>query len=415
MTTERTGASATFPIDLADPDFLSGDRTEAYRGLRAAGAALPLPLGPGDPAQVLSRHADVRAVLRLPEGRVQPAGTVAPPWIEGPARERLRANLVQVDDPEHARLRNAVGPMFIPRRVEQFRSSAQASVAAALHGVREQDGTVDAVADLGVNIPRGVICRFLGIPEQDWDHLTENQHAFLMIFSPAPLEVEQKAALESITRFYLDYFDDFLSSRTHDAHSPFVQLLLDAESAGTLSHVEVLSLMHTVLDAGYETTRTSISNLVELLTEQPGLLRQLSEEPGLVDTAVEEVLRYRTPLHVRERYLVEDLTISDGSVLPSGTRAIVMLAAANRDEAQFPDADRLDLRRANAATHVAFGGGLHHCLGAPIARIQLQETLRGLIQEFDSVELREPGRRFPDLIFPALLSLPVTLRPRAPR
>ena len=361
----------------------------------------------------MSNYTDVRAILRLPEGRVQPRGTVAPPWLEGVALDRLRANLVQIDKPDHTRLRNVVGPMFIPRRVEQFREFAADSVARAIANVRARGGTADAVQDLGVDIPRGVICRFLGIPEEDWGRLTENQHAFLLIFSPAPLDQDQMGALNGITKFYLDYFENFLASRPRVEHSPFVQLLLDAEQAGEISHVETLSLVHTILDAGYETTRTSISNLVELLGQQPELLEQLRADPGLVPAAVEESLRFRTPLHVRERYLVEDFTTSDGTVLPSGTRAIVMVAAANRDPAEFPDPDRLDLRRANASNHVAFGGGMHHCLGAPIARIQLQETLRGILDAFESVELLEPGQRFPDLIFPALTSLPVTLHPRS--
>ena len=222
----------TFPIDLSDQGFLAGDRTEAYRRLRDTGTAVPLALGPGDPAQVVSNYTDVRAILRLPEGRVQPRGTVAPPWLEGVALDRLRANLVQIDKPDHTRLRNVVGPMFIPRRVEQFREFAADSVARAIANVRAQGGTADAVQDLGVDIPRGVICRFLGIPEEDWGRLTENQHAFLLIFSPAPLDQDQMGALNGITKFYLDYFENFLASRPRVEHSPFVQLLLDAEQAG---------------------------------------------------------------------------------------------------------------------------------------------------------------------------------------
>ncbi|WP_018634952.1 cytochrome P450 [Parafrankia elaeagni] len=408
MTTD----AAAFPIDLFDQGFLAGDRTEPYRQLRDTGAVLPLTLGPGEPARVLSNHADVRAVLRLPRGRVQPLGSVAPPWLTGPALERLRANLVQVDDPDHARLRNVVGPMFIPRRVEQFRELAVESVARAIANVQAKDGVVDAVQDLGVDIPRGVICRFLGIPEDDWHRLTEQVHTFLLIFSPAPLTEEQQGLLNGATQFFFDYFDAFLDSRPRAEHSPFAQLLLDAESAGDLSHVEVLSLMHTILDAGYETTRTSISNLVELLVQQPEVLEELRAVPDLVPAAVEELLRFRTPLHVRERYLVEEFEASDGTVLPAGTRAIVMIAAANRDPAEFADPDRFDLHRGNASGHLAFGGGMHHCLGAPIARIQVQETLRGILANFDSVEQREPGQRFPDLIFPALTTLPVTLHPR---
>ncbi len=408
MTTVDT---ATFPIDLTDNTFLTGDRTDAYRVLRESGTALPLDLGGDAPAWVISHYADVREILRLPEGRVQPLAMEAPPWIAGPSRDRLRANLVQINNPDHSRLRNVVGPMFIPRRVEQFREFAIASVDRALGHVLERDGVIDAVESLGVAIPRGVICRFLGIPEDDWEHLTAAQHDFLLIFSPAPLVKDQLAALNNTTQFYLDYFDEFLAGRRLDQHSPFVQLLLGAEQSGDVNHTEVLSLIHTILDAGYETTRTSISNLIEILTQQDDLLDLLRAEPDLVPSAVEEILRYRTPLHVRERYLPEEFRTSDGTILPAGARAILMLAAANRDPDVFAEPDVLDLNRSNAKFHVAFGGGVHHCLGAPIARIQLQETLRGLMRTFESVGLHEPGQRFNDLIFPALTSLPVTMHP----
>ncbi|WP_445521125.1 cytochrome P450 [Streptomyces sp. NEAU-174] len=409
MSTTDATASVAFPVDLTDPEFLAGTRDEPYRRLRESGSALPLAMGPGDPAYIVSNYDDVRTLLRLPEGRVQPLGLSAPPWIQGAALERLTANLVQTDEPVHSRLRNVVGPMFIPRRVEQFREFATASVARAMANVREKDGIVDAVQALGIDIPRGVICRFLGIPEDDWQRLTENQHEFLLIFSPAPLDDGQRARLEKITTFYLDYFETFLADTPREDHSPYVKLLLDAEDAGDLNHVEVLSLMHTVLDAGYETTRTSITNLVEVLAQQPELFERLRAKPEIAPAAVEELLRLRTPVHVRERYLPENFTASDGTVLPAGAHVILMIAAANHDDGKFAEPDRLNLERDNAKDHLAFGGGMHHCLGAPIARIQLQETLRGLIENFESIELRQPGQRFPDLVFPALLTLPVTL------
>lgn len=395
-----------FPVDLANPAFLVGDRTDAYQLLRERGT---VPWPHQDMTWVVSRHSDVRDIARAVTTRVQPAGTVAPPWLNtGPGHDRLRANLVQVDEPEHSRLRNVVGPLFIPRRIEQFREFAAESVNAALS--RVVDGQqFDAVAQIAVDIPKGVICRFLGIPEHDWGRLTENQHDFLMIFSPVPLTDEQKTALDSVTMFYLDYFENFLAGRPAAEHSPYVRLLLEAEARGELTRIEVLSLIHTVLDAGYETTRTSISNIIEILASHPEIFEQLKATPELAGSATEELLRFRTPLHVRERYLVDSFTASDGTVIPAGAHVILMLAAANRDETTFANPDSIDLDRDNASHHVAFGGGLHHCLGAPIARIQIQETLRGLITGFDRIDPAEPGTRFPDLIFPALTALPVSM------
>lgn len=394
--------------DLTDETFLSGDRTQEYLELRAMGAAVPLPTADGVPTWLVSHHADVAALNRLPETRLQPAGAVAPEWLdEGPALQRLKANLSQIDAPAHTRLRKVVGPMFIPRRVEQFRELATDSVRRAIERLLARTDVVDAVQDLAVDVPKGVICSFLGIPEEDWGVLTKDQHNFLLIFSPMPIDGAQKSALDQITQFYLDYFDEFVRSRSLEQHSPFVRLVLEAERAGEISHVEALSLLHTVLDAGYETTRTSISNAVQLLGQHPHILGALREEPGLVNNIVEEFLRYRTPVHVRVRFLTDNYVASDGTVLAAGSKVILMLAAANRDGAVFGNGDELDILRENAGSHQAFGGGLHHCLGAPIARIQLQETLLGLADAFSHIELCDGSHRYPDLMFPALMTLPV--------
>ncbi|WP_032393587.1 MULTISPECIES: cytochrome P450 [Nocardiaceae] len=399
--------SPAFPIDFRDESFLAGDRAQAYAKLRELGT---VPWPNMKSTWIVSRHQDIRDITRSTTTRVQPAGTTAPAWLDdSPARDRLRANLVQIDEPDHSRLRNVVGPLFIPRRVAQFRDFATESVASALSQITDGE-TIDAVRQIAVDIPRGVICRFLGIPEEDWGCLTESQHDFLMIFSPVPLDELQTTALNAITTFYLDYFEDFLSTRTADEHSPYVRLLLEAEARGELSHIEVLSLIHTVLDAGYETTRTSISNIFEIFALHPEIFAELKSNPALVETATEELLRFRSPLHVRERYLVEPFAASDGTVLPAGAHVILMLAAANRDDTVFDNPNSIDFRRSNANQHLAFGGGLHHCLGAPIARLQIQETLKGLITGFDRIEPAGAGSRFPDLIFPALTSLPVAMR-----
>ncbi|OLT33714.1 hypothetical protein BJF84_21525 [Rhodococcus sp. CUA-806] len=176
----------------------------------------------------------------------------------------------------------------------------------------------DAVADLAVGVPRGVICHLLGVPEEDWAMLAEKQNAFLMIFSPAPLPEHLMASLDEVTTFYLDYFDSILARTPEAEYSDYVRTLVDGEKRGDLTHTEVLSLMHTVFDAGYETTRTSISNTVELLATVPGLFETLSSAaPAEIDNAIEEILRVRAPIHARDRILTEDYTASDGTVVPA--------------------------------------------------------------------------------------------------
>ena len=394
------------PIDLDDPAFLSGDRSAAYQTMLTESPIARAEMG-GHEVFLASRHADVAAISRLSDARVRPLGELAPAWMgSGPTSERLRANLAQTDAPVHTRLRQVVGPMFIPRRIEKLRQVSAKSVDRTLDALSVSQ--FDAVADLAVGVPRGVICHLLGVPEEDWAMLAEKQNAFLMIFSPAPLPGHLMASLDEVTTFYLDYFDSILARTPEAEYSDYVRTLVDGEKRGDLTHTEVLSLMHTVFDAGYETTRTSISNTVELLATVPGLFETLSSAaPAEIDNAIEEILRVRTPIHARDRILTEDYTASDGTVVPAGARVFNMLAASNLDEDVYPDPTSVDPFRVNAKVHNAFGGGLHHCLGAPIARIQLQETMKGLVQRFTAFDVVGASSRHPSLVFPALATLPV--------
>ncbi len=402
-------------IDFHDPDFLRGDRTAVYDRLRAEHPVwhMPQDANPQEPdTWVVSRHADVEALLRLAGTRVQPAGLDAPAWMaEGPARQRLRANLAQTDAPVHHRMRGVLGPLFIPRRIEALRAVSADSVARALQAVAHRDGAFDVVQEIAQQVPKGVICHMLGIPEADWGKLIAMQHDHLLIFSFSALTVDEAARLDAVVQFYKDYFGVLLDGAGED--TPLVASLRAAQERGELSRTEVLSIMHTVLDAGFETTRTSISNAMELLASVPGLFDQLRNDPALVNNGVEELLRVRTPIHVRHRFLTAPFTASDGTVIPAGAQVLLMLASANRDAGVFDDPHRIDLRRGNASRHQAFGGGLHHCLGAPLARIQLQETLRGLVRSYDSLALADgPGPRYPSLKFPALSSLHVVAERR---
>jgi cytochrome P450 len=263
---------------------------------------------------------------------------------------------------------------------------------------------VDAVG-FAARVPRGVLRLLIGMPDEDWGPLLATQLDFLAIFSPFPLPPEPQARLDEVTQFYFDYFDGLLGCLAEPPE--LVRRLLAAEEGGELSHDEVLSVMHTVLDAGFETTRTSISNVVELFATVPGLFDGVRGDSALVGGMVEETLRLRAPVQVVTRILTEDHAASDGTVLPAGTRVLALVGSANTDDRLFPAPSVPDLRRENAARHLSFGGGLHHCLGAPLARVQLQETVAALAGRFERVEPTGASGRHPSLIFPSLHTLPV--------
>jgi cytochrome P450 len=394
--------TTTMP-DLEDPAFLTGDRSGAYRALRDEAPVLRIG-EPGAETWLLSRHEDVQVVLRSTSTRMQPDGQDAPGWMpEGPARRRLRGNMVQTDRPIHTRLRGVVGPLFTARQSDRLRAAAAAEVAAELDGLPAGE-TVDAVA-MAARVPRGVLRLLIGMPDEDWAPLLATQFDFLSIFSPFPLAPEQQARLDEVAQSYLTYFDGLLGRLSEPPE--LVRRLLAAEEAGDLSHDEVLSVMHTVLDAGFETTRTSITNVIELFATVPGLSDAVRDDPSLIPGMVEETLRLRAPVQMVTRILGEDQAASDGTVVPAGARVLAVIGAANVDDRVFVEPSVADLRRANATRHLSFGGGLHHCLGAPLARVQLQEAVRALVRRFDGVELAGTPGRHPSLIFPALHTLPV--------
>jgi cytochrome P450 len=394
--------TTTMP-DLDDPAFLTGDRSEAYRALRDTAPVLRLG-PPDDGTWLLSRHADVQTVLRATSARMQPEGRDAPDWMpDGPALRRLRANMVQTDSPVHTRLRSVVGPLFTARQSDRLRDAAAREVAAELDAL--PDGAeVDAV-EVAARVPRGVLRLLIGMPDEDWAAVLRTQTDFLMIFSPFPLPAEQQARLDEVSASYLDYFDGLLGRL--DEPPELVRRLLAAEESGELSRDEVLSLMHTVLDAGFETTRTSISNLVELFATVPGLLDAVRAEEALVPGVVEEALRLRAPVQMTTRILTEDQVMSDGTEVPAGSRTMAVIGAANLDERVFAEPGLVDPRRENAARHLAFGGGLHHCLGAPLARVQLRETATAFVRRIRRVDLAGGAHRHQSLIFPSLSTLPV--------
>ncbi|MEJ2885710.1 cytochrome P450 [Actinomycetospora aeridis] len=395
----------TATLDLDDPDFLTGDRHAEYRAIRDQGAVLAVG-DPDHPTHVLTRYADTHAVLRDTTGRMQPEGQDAPAWMpEGPARRRLRANMVQTDRPVHTRLRGVVAPLFTARRVEELRAAAAAEVADELGALTASGGRFDAVSQLAARVPRGVLRLLIGMPDEDWEPMLRTQVDFLMIFSPFPLDAGRQARLDEVSGFYLDYFDGLLGRTT--APTDLVRRLLDAEERGELSRDEVLSLMHTVLDAGFETTRTSISNVIELFATVPGLFAEVREDPALVVPMVEETLRLRAPVQVVPRILTAEYVATDGTTIPAGATTLCGIGSANLDERCFDAPERVDLTRPNASRHLAFGGGLHHCVGAPLARIQLQETVAGLARHAARIEPDGPSERYPSLMFPSLATLPV--------
>ena len=360
------------------------------------------------------KYEDVKKLSMAPGARLNPVGQNSPAWMtDSIVLQRFLANLSQIDGPIHGALRRSVSSFFSPRNVESIREVSSFAVARLITRISEKTGTYDAVEEFAGQVPRDVICSILGLPVEDWNMLIAMQHDFLMIFSFTPLSDTEQNRLHDVTKFYLDYFRQSLESGKIDRSTSLVAHLLAEESFGNLNHVQVLSIMHTVLDGGYETTRTSIANAIEIFANNPHILLELKECPANVNNAVEEFLRFRAPVHIRQRYLVEDYTTTDGQLIKAGDRVFLSLASACRDEGRFANPDEIRVSRSNATEHVAFGGGgVHSCLGTALARLQLQEVFKGVVNSIEKFEMSgPPAKRHRSLIFPALEHLHVRSTP----
>jgi cytochrome P450 len=345
---------------------------------------------------LLSRYADVKAALhnprlvsnervranmdRLPENGavdMRPFSQILAQWI------------VNLDPPDHTRLRALVNKAFTPRLMDSMRPSIQATVDQLLDNV-EQNGQMEVLGDFAFPLSAIVISRMLGVPDEDRDrfkHWTDNIHAFLG--STHLLPYQAKLAQEGMLAIR-DYVRDIaIQRREYPANDLISRLLVVEERGDMLTETELFALCINILIAGYETTMSLIANGLLLLLQNPDQLQKLRSNPALIDTGIEEFLRYETPLQNQDRVAQEDLEI-EGKPIRKGQRVILLLGASNRDPEQFPNPDRLDITRQDN-THLAFGYGIHFCVGAPLARVEGQIAINTLLRRLPALRLASPA------------------------
>jgi cytochrome P450 len=369
---------------------------------------------------VLTRHADCLAVLR--DRRASSDGTKIDPESapEGFAISRARRNAVTDaerdnrpflfrDPPDHTRLRGLVSKAFTPRMVEGLRPRTEAIVAELLDAATTH-GEMDAVADFAYPLPVRIICDMLGVPPQDQDRFQGWSAVLARGLDPDFLLTEEvhQARLDAIGAF-ADYFFALLAERrAHPGPDLLSQLALAEEAGDTLSEGELLSTAILLLVAGHETTVNLIAGGVLALLEHPDQLERLRGDPGLARSGTEELLRYVSPVQFTGRTLTGDMTVG-GAHLARGEFVVVLLGSANRDPEVFSDPEGLDLGRADNR-HLGFGFGLHHCLGAPLARLEAQVALGELVRRAGTLELATDRVTYRDnVVLRGLVDLPVRL------
>ncbi|SDI19909.1 cytochrome P450 family protein [Nonomuraea jiangxiensis] len=397
----RSAASDGPPLD---PALLLTDPHAAYDRLRGAGPVHRIPGPDGSPAWLVTRHDDVRRLLADPRLSLDKRNSGAGNYRGFALPPALDANLLNMDPPDHTRLRRLVTKAFTARRTEELRGPVQ-RIADELLDAIEPLGRADLISSYAAPLPISVICELLGIPPGDRADFRAWSDALI---TPDPARPEgMKQAIGEMVRFVGRLI---ARKRAHPADDLISGLIAARDGGDRLSEDELTSLVFLILFAGYENTVHLIGNATLALLEHPEQLRALRADPSRLPAAVEELVRFDGPaaLAIR-RFPVEDVEIG-GTAIPAGETVLLSLASAGRDPRRFADPHRLDLSRAEVA-HLAFGHGIHHCLGAPLARLEAGVALGTLLRRLPGLALGVPREELawrPTIRARGLVSLPVT-------
>jgi len=382
---------------LAELTTLTG-RDDPYPRYDRLRAIAPL-IRAEDGALVVTRYADCATVVR--DGRLghMPPDMLAfvglPDWAEHPALRQFFTSMLAQNPPDHTRLRRLVSSTFTARRVQSLRPAIEAMVAGLLDGLA---GDTDFVERFAFPLPVNVIGELLGVPPADraqFQTLVRDWSQVLDVITPEVLARADPAA--TVIR---DYLAGLAAERRAAPRDDLISALVAAEAGGDrLTEDELLTMAALLFGAGFETTTNLLANGLVALDRNPG---QAFGDPAV---AVEELLRYDSPVQIVSRVAYEDVELG-GTTVAAGERVVAYLGAGNRDPERFADPHRLDLARADNAP-LSFGGGIHYCLGAPLARLEAQIAFPALLRRFPGLEIGTPVRR-DSLTLRGYLSLPVS-------
>jgi len=389
------GFDPTSPAFLADPYPVLAELREATPVLRHEELD----------RWFVTRHADVRACLRDrrlgrnyrhvgsdEEFRALP---LDPRWQGFWDVERW--SLLWLEPPDHTRIRKLVAAAFTPRSVEAVREPA-ARLARELLDPLVERGHMELLCDFAQPYSIGLICEWLGVPSDDQRALLDWSHSMVKMYEFETSE-EQAVRANAAAVAFRDFVLDLIAERRLAPRADLVSGLLEARVDGEhMSDAEIVSTVIVLLNAGHEATVNTLGNGVLALMRNGDQWERLLDGSVRAETAIEELLRYDPPLQLFERWVLEDGVDVGGVQIARGERISVLFGAANRDPRVFESPDAFDVGRSNAAEHISFGGGIHVCIGAPLARIELEASLRALVERCPRLELAAEPRRTPAFV-----------------
>lgn len=410
LNSPQPALKTTLPkVDIGSSEF-KADSYAYYARMRDEAPVQRVIVAGGKSVALVTRYDDVAALLKDdtrfakdPRNAMTPEQLKKRPWIP-PMFRALQYSMLDLDAPDHTRLRAMVHKAFTPRMIEQMRERVQA-IADQLLDAAQAKGTFDLIADYALPLPLIVISEILGIPERDQQRFRKWTDALLAVNSPNP----GLGLLWPMWRF-MRYQRGLIAYRRATPGDDLITALIHAEEAeDQLNEEELVAMVTILLIAGHETTVNLIGNGTLALLQHRDQWDALHDDPSLIKTGVEELLRFYSPVEMAtERYAREDVEI-EGVTIPRGELTLGVLASANHDPAQFDNPDALNITRQNNR-HLAFGQGSHYCIGAPLARLEGSIALNTLIRRMSGLKLAASEDQLmwrPGLLLRGLNKLPV--------
>jgi cytochrome P450 len=383
-------------FDPSDPDFLANP----YPALNALRESAPVHYDGRLSRWLITRHADVRACLRdrrlgrnfrhVGTEEEFSAESLDPRWAAFWEIERW--SLLWLEPPDHTRIRKLVASAFTPRNVEALRAPARALAESVLAPLLDRD-RFDLLTDFAQPFSIGLICRMLGVPAGRERDLLDWSHRIVKMYELS-VSTEDAAAANDAAESFRAYVQDLIAERRERPEDDMLTRLAEARVDGErLSDAEIVSTIVVLLNAGHEATVNTLGNGMLALIRHPDQWQRLREGDVSVASAIEECIRWDPPLQLFERWVLADDVVVAGVAIPRGQKIAMLFGAANRDPRVFDDADTFDVGRTNAAEHIGFGGGIHACVGAPLARIELEASFGAIVSGMPALHLvEEPSR-----------------------
>jgi cytochrome P450 len=360
-----------------------------------------------DGALVVTRYADCSTLTRDPRFAHPPADMLAfigyPDWRDRPALEQLFTSMLVINPPDHTRLRRLVSGAFTARRVQALRPAIERMVGDLLDTM---SGSVDFIEAFAFRLPVDVIGELLGVPAPDRAQFQTLVRDWARVLDVITDDVLAKADPAAAT--VRAYLTSLVSQRRREPQSDLISALVAVEEAGEqLTEDELLTTAALLFAAGFETTTNLLANGLVALLQHPSQLALLRDRPDLAAPAVEELLRFDSPVQLVSRVVMDPVSLG-GITVGEGERVVAYLGAGNRDPERFADPDALRLDRTDNAP-LSFGGGIHYCLGAPLARLEAQVALPALVRRFPHLALAGEPERRDSLSIKGFTRLPVDL------